>query len=280
MITKVREFPLANFTVGGKQGFFLLAGPCVAESRELVFEIAQEMKNICQKLHIPYVFKTSFDKANRSSIHSYRGPGMTKALGWLQELKDKLNLPIVVDVHEPAQCAVLAEVADILQIPAFLCRQTDLLQAAAASGRVVNVKKGQFLSPLEVKNIVSKLEESANSRIMITERGASFGYNNLVVDPRSFQIIRSFGVPVIFDATHSVQLPGAQGTITGGQREFIPVLARAAVAAGVDGLFMEVHPNPNQGLSDPATMWALDQVEPLLHSLQQIDVAVKNGNSV
>jgi 2-dehydro-3-deoxyphosphooctonate aldolase (KDO 8-P synthase) len=277
MIENVRKFKISNFYAGGKEPLFLLAGPCIAESRDLLFEVGTEMKSICQRLGISYVFKTSFDKANRSSVHSYRGPGMAMALGWLQELKDRLSVPVVVDVHEPAQCAAVAEVADILQIPAFLCRQTDLIQAAAVTGRVVNVKKGQFLSPAEVKNIVSKLEESGNENILITERGASFGYNNLVVDPRSFQIIRSFGVPVVFDATHSVQLPGAQGSITGGQREFIPVLARAAVAAGIDGLFMEVHPEPDKGLSDPATMLSLDKVEKLLMSLQKIDQVVKNG---
>ncbi|MCJ8347781.1 3-deoxy-8-phosphooctulonate synthase [bacterium] len=264
-----------KISIGGNAPFVLLAGPCVAESKELLFLIAKEMKEMCQELEIPYVFKASFDKANRSSINGYRGPGIETGLKWLQEVKDEFDIPIVTDVHNPDQCAQVAEVADILQIPAFLCRQTDLIKAAAETNKVINVKKGQFLSPWEVQNIIDKVKSCGNDKVMITERGCSFGYNNLVVDPRSFPVIRKMGVPVVFDGTHSVQLPGGLGSSTGGQREFIPNLTRAAVANGIDTLFMEVHPEPEKGLSDPTTMYHLDKMKALLTQLKKIDQLVK-----
>lgn len=277
MIKATTEFECANYKVGGKHPFILLAGPCVAESRDLVFQVAEHMLAVTTELKIPYVFKSSFDKANRSSISGYRGPGIEKALGWLQEVKEKFNIPIVTDVHLPEQCAMVAEVADILQIPAFLCRQTDLVQAAAQTGKVVNVKKGQFLSPWDTKNIVEKVRSCGNEKVMITERGCSFGYNNLVVDPRSFPVIReTVGAPVVFDATHSVQLPGGLGSSTGGQREYIPNLARAAVANGIDALFMETHPTPEKGLSDPTTMYPLHDMKNLLTTLKLLDTIVKD----
>jgi len=277
MIKVTTEFECATYKVGGKYPFILLAGPCVAESRDLVFQVAEHMLAVTNELKIPYVFKSSFDKANRSSISGYRGPGIEKALGWLQEVKEKFNIPIVTDVHLPEQCAMVAEVADILQIPAFLCRQTDLVQAAAQTGKVVNVKKGQFLSPWDTKNIVEKVRSCGNEKVMITERGCSFGYNNLVVDPRSFPVIReTVGAPVVFDATHSVQLPGGLGSSTGGQREYIPNLARAAVANGIDGLFMETHPTPEKGLSDPTTMYPLHDMKNLLTTLKLLDTIVKD----
>lgn len=264
-----------KISIGGKSPFVLLAGPCVAESKELLFLIAKEMKSICEDLNIPYVFKASFDKANRSSINGYRGPGIETGLAWLKEIKETFDLPIVTDIHNPNQCEQVAEVADILQIPAFLCRQTDLVKAAADTGKIVNVKKGQFLSPWEAQNIVDKVKSCGNEKVMITERGCSFGYNNLVVDPRSFPVIRNMGVPVVFDGTHSVQLPGGLGSSTGGQREFIPNLTRAAVANGIDSLFMEVHPEPEKGLSDPTTMYHLDKMRALLTQLKKIDELVK-----
>jgi 2-dehydro-3-deoxyphosphooctonate aldolase (KDO 8-P synthase) len=277
MIPETRKIEIGKGSFGGKQRFALLAGPCIAESKELLHQICETMMEICERQNLVYVFKTSFDKANRSSINSYRGPGEEKALEWVLELKEKYSVPVVMDVHEPAQCERIAKVADILQIPAFLCRQTDLVTAAAATGKIVNVKKGQFLSPWDVGNIATKCEEMGNKNVAITERGFSFGYNNLIVDPRTFPVIRSLGYPVIFDATHSVQLPGGLGSSTGGQREFIPNLARAAVANGIDGLFMEVHPEPKKGLSDPTTMYPLHQVEELLKTLISLDDVVKNG---
>jgi 2-dehydro-3-deoxyphosphooctonate aldolase (KDO 8-P synthase) len=264
-----------KISIGGKSPFVLLAGPCVAESKELLFLIAKEMKSMCEDLNIPYVFKASFDKANRSSINGYRGPGIETGLAWLKEIKETFDIPIVTDVHNPNQCAQVAEVADILQIPAFLCRQTDLIKAAADTNKIVNVKKGQFLSPWEAQNIIDKVRSCGNDRVMITERGCSFGYNNLVVDPRSFPIIRNMGVPVVFDGTHSVQLPGGLGSSTGGQREFIPNLTRAAVANGIDSLFMEVHPEPEKGLSDPTTMYHLHKMKALLTQLKKIDELIK-----
>lgn len=257
--------------------FFLIAGPCVAESRDLLFEVAEKMVTICADLGIPYVFKASFDKANRSSIDAYRGPGMDLALQWMAELKEKFNVPLLTDIHDPDQCPAVSEVVDILQVPAFLCRQTDLISAAAKTSSALNIKKGQFLSPWEVQNIVKKAHSVGNHRVSITERGFSFGYNNLIVDQRSFPIIRSMDIPVIFDGTHSVQLPGGLGSSTDGQREFIPNLTRSAVASGIDGLFMEVHPEPAKGLSDPTTMFPLDQIESLLIQLKAIDQLVK-GN--
>lgn len=276
MIAKTGSIKLNDkISIGGKSPFVLLAGPCVAESKELLFLIAKEMKAICEDLNIPYVFKASFDKANRSSINGYRGPGIKTGLAWLQEVKETFDVPIVTDVHNPNQCEQVAEVADILQIPAFLCRQTDLIKAAADTNKIVNVKKGQFLSPWEAQNIIDKVKSCGNDRVMITERGCSFGYNNLVVDPRSFPVIRNMGVPVVFDGTHSVQLPGGLGSSTGGQREFIPNLTRAAVANGIDSLFMEVHPEPEKGLSDPTTMYHLHKMKDLLTQLKKIDELVK-----
>lgn len=254
----------------GTGDLFLIAGPCVIESESHALRMAIAIKDITTRLRVPCVFKASFDKANRSSERSFRGIGMQDGLRILQRVKNEAELPILTDVHESHQIAPVAEVADILQIPAFLCRQTDLLAAAAASGRAVNVKKGQFLSPWEVGNIISKLEASGGRRILVTERGTSFGYNNLVVDMRAFPVMRSFGYPVVFDVTHSLQLPGGMGFASDGNAEYIPHLARAGVACGVDGLFLEVHHNPAEALSDAATQLALDQLEPLLETLLKI----------
>lgn len=249
---------------------FLLAGPCVIESEAHALLMAREIAAITRRLGVPFVFKASYDKANRSSARSYRGMGMAEGLRILQHIKDEVGVPVLTDVHETHQVEAAAAVADILQIPAFLCRQTDLLQAAAASGRTVNVKKGQFLAPWEVANIIEKLEAVGTRKILLTERGTSFGYNNLVVDMRSFPLMRSFGYPVVFDVTHSVQLPGGLGDATDGQAEYIEHLARAGVACGLDGLFLEVHDHPPQALSDAATQLALDKLEPLLETLLKI----------
>ncbi len=250
--------------------FFLLAGPCVIESEMHALKMAAAISAIAQRLAIPYVFKASYDKANRSSGVAFRGPGMDEGLRILQKIKREIGVPVLTDVHESAQVDAVAEVVDILQIPAFLCRQTDLLVAAANSGRNVNVKKGQFLSPWEMKNIVEKLEAHNCREIMLTERGSSFGYNNLVVDMRGLPVMRAFGYPVVYDATHSLQLPGGAGTATGGLREYIPHLARAAVACGIDGLFMEVHDQPTLALSDAATQFPLDKLQPLLEKLLKL----------
>jgi 2-dehydro-3-deoxyphosphooctonate aldolase (KDO 8-P synthase) len=249
---------------------FLIAGPCVIESKDHAMMMAREISRVASRLDIPFVFKASYDKANRSSARSFRGLGMNEGLSVLRQIKDEVGAPVITDIHETRQADDAAQVADILQIPAFLCRQTDLLQAAAATGRAVNVKKGQFLAPLDVRNIIEKIEAAGNRQIMITERGTSFGYNNLVVDMRAFPMMRQFGYPVVFDATHSLQLPGGLGDATGGQSEYIGHLARAAVACGVDGLFMEVHDNPTMALSDAATQFALDKLEPLLETLLKI----------
>jgi 2-dehydro-3-deoxyphosphooctonate aldolase (KDO 8-P synthase) len=254
---------------------FLIAGPCVIESEDHARKMAREISRITSRLALPYIFKASYDKANRSSARSFRGLGIDEGLRILQRVKDEFGVPVITDVHESHQVAAAAEVADVLQIPAFLCRQTDLLQAAAASGRVVNVKKGQFLSPWEVGNIIAKIEAAGGRGIMITERGTSFGYNNLVVDMRSFPIMRRFGHPVVFDVTHSMQLPGALGEATGGQSEYIEYLARAGVACGIDGLFMEVHDNPSKALSDAATQFELDRLEKLLETLLRIHELVR-----
>jgi 2-dehydro-3-deoxyphosphooctonate aldolase (KDO 8-P synthase) len=249
---------------------FLIAGPCVIESKDHAMMMAREISRVASRLDIPFVFKASYDKANRSSARSFRGLGMKEGLSILRQIKEETGAPVVTDIHESHQAGEAARVADVLQIPAFLCRQTDLLQAAAATGRVVNVKKGQFLAPSDVRNIIEKLEASGNRQIMITERGTSFGYNNLVVDMRAFPMMRQFGYPVVFDATHSLQLPGGLGDSTGGQSEYVGHLARAAVACGVDGLFMEVHDNPPTALSDATTQFALDNLEPLLETLLKI----------
>ncbi|MBQ3725833.1 MAG: 3-deoxy-8-phosphooctulonate synthase [Selenomonadaceae bacterium] len=258
---------------GGK--LVLLAGPCVLEGFERSLKIGRRAKEIADRLGMPYIFKASFDKANRSSIKSYRGPGLVEGLKILAEIKRELNVPIVTDIHETYQAAQAAEVVDILQIPAFLCRQTDLLVAAAKTGKVVNVKKAQFLSARDMINVVEKLRASGTEKILLTERGTSFGYNNLVVDMRGLPIMRGFGCPVIFDGTHSVQLPGGAGSSSGGQREFVEYLVRAAVAVGVDGLFLEVHDNPAEGLSDGANMIALDNLEKILAGALKIHEAMK-----
>ncbi|HZS05456.1 MAG TPA: 3-deoxy-8-phosphooctulonate synthase [Blastocatellia bacterium] len=254
---------------------FLIAGPCVIESEWHAIGMAQAIADITRKLAVPYAFKASYDKANRSGAKSFRGMGMDEGLRVLQKIRREIGVPVLTDVHETAQIPAVAEVADVLQIPAFLCRQTDLLKAAAESGRTVNVKKGQFLAPWEAKNIVEKVRSFGGSELMLTERGTSFGYNNLVVDMRSFPIMRGFGVPVVYDATHSLQLPGGLGDATGGMAEYIPNLARAAVACGIDGLFMEVHDNPPAALSDAATQFPLEKLEPLLETLLGIHQLTK-----
>jgi 2-dehydro-3-deoxyphosphooctonate aldolase (KDO 8-P synthase) len=254
---------------------FLIAGPCVIESEGHALMMAREISRIAARLDVHFVFKASYDKANRSSARSFRGVGMDEGLDILYRIKEEAGVPVITDVHETNQVDRAAEVADILQIPAFLCRQTDLLQAAAATGRTVNVKKGQFLAPWEIGNIIEKIEAAGSRKIMITERGTSFGYNNLVVDMRAFPMMREFGYPVVFDVTHSVQLPGGLGDASDGQAEYIEHLARAGVACGVDGLFMEVHDNPPMALSDAATQFALDKLEPLLETLLKIHKLVR-----
>jgi len=268
---------LCNFEVGLNQPLFLIAGPCVAESRQLCIDVAGQMKEICAGLGIPYIFKASYDKANRSSGKSFRGLGMDEGLAILADVRKQIGVPVLTDVHGEDQVAVVAAVVDVLQTPAFLCRQTDFIQACAASGKPVNIKKGQFLAPGDMKQVVAKAREASGGAdtIMVCERGASFGYNNLVSDMRSLAIMRETNCPVVFDATHSVQLPGGQGTSSGGQREFVPVLARAAVAAGVSGLFMETHPNPDQALSDGPNAWPLQQMAALLETLLELDAVVK-----
>lgn len=264
-----------NFSIGNGQPLALLAGPCVLEGLDRCLLIGRTIKEITGRLGIPYVFKASFDKANRSSFNGFRGPGLKKGLEMLQTIKDELQVPIVTDVHTEEQIEPVAKVADIIQIPAFLCRQTDLLYAAAQSGAVVNVKKGQFMAPGDMRNVVDKLHEGGCSQILLTERGASFGYNNLVVDMRTFPIMRSFGYPVVFDGTHSVQLPGGAGTCSAGNREFVPNLVRAAVGAGVDALFMEVHDNPEEALCDGPNMVYLDKLEDLLKDALAIHQVVR-----
>ena len=275
----MNSFKIGDIEVGNGN-LFLMAGPCVLEGYERSLKIGKRTKEIAQNLNLPYIFKASFDKANRSSIKSFRGPGLDEGLKILAAIKAELKVPIVTDIHETFQAEKVAQVADILQIPAFLCRQTDLLIAAAKTGKVVNVKKGQFLSPNDMKNIVIKLEESGTKKIMLTERGASFGYNNLVVDMRGLPIMRSFGYPVIFDGTHSVQLPGGSGTTSSGQREFVPYLTRAAAAVGIDGLFLEVHDNPAEALSDGANMIYLDKLENLLKNVLLIHETTKKLSEV
>ena len=266
---------IGSFKVGQGQRPFLIAGPCVIESEQLVMDTAGQVADIAKSLGIPYIFKSSFDKANRTSITSFRGPGLEKGLAILKKIKDQFALPVLTDVHTEEQATEAGKVVDVLQIPAFLCRQTDLLIAAAKTGKVVNVKKGQFLSPIEMGNAVKKVEECGSRRLLLTERGSSFGYNNLVVDMRSFPLMRSFGYPVVFDATHSVQLPGGGGTKSSGQREFVEPLACDAAGAGVDGFFMEVHPNPDEALSDGPNMVPLHQLKSLLERVLRICDAAK-----
>lgn len=272
---------LCGFEVGLDRPFFLIAGPCAIESRELAISTASELKAITDKLGIPFIYKSSFDKANRSSDKSFRGPGMEEGLEILAEVRRTVGVPVLTDVHDIPQIEPVAAVVDVLQTPAFLCRQTDFIQAVVSSGKPVNIKKGQFLAPGDMKNVVDKaVAAGGGDRIMVCERGASFGYNNLVSDMRSLAIMRDTGAPVVFDATHSVQLPGGQGTSSGGQREFVPVLARAAIAAGVSGLFMETHPNPDKALSDGPNAWPLGRMEQLLETLKMLDEAVKQDGFV
>jgi len=268
---------LCGFDVGLDRPLFLIAGPCVVESRDLNVDVAGKLKDICAKAGIPFIFKSSYDKANRSSAASFRGPGMAEGLRILAEVKRQIGVPVLTDVHEAADVAEVASVVDVLQTPAFLCRQTDFIQAVAAAGRPVNIKKGQFLAPEDMLQVVRKAKAaSGTDNIMVCERGASFGYHNLVSDMRSLAIMRATGCPVVFDATHSVQLPGGLGTSSGGQREFVPVLARAAVAAGVAGVFMETHPEPAKALSDGPNAWPLAQMQELLETLSQLDAVVKS----
>ena len=268
---------LCDFEGGLDQPFFLIAGPCVAESEQMCLDIAGQMKEICGELGIPYIFKASYDKANRSSGKSFRGFGLDGGLKMLEAVKKQLGLPVLTDVHTVEEIPTVAAVVDVLQTPAFLCRQTDFIHAVAASGKPVNIKKGQFLAPADMKNVVDKAKEANGGAdtIMVCERGASFGYNNLVSDMRSLAIMRDTGCPVVFDATHSVQLPGGQGTASGGQREFVPVLARAATAVGIAGLFMETHPDPAKALSDGPNAWPLQKMKALLATLKDIDALVK-----
>lgn len=267
---------LCGFEIGLEKPLFLIAGPCVVESRQMALDTAGILKEICKAVEVPFVYKSSYDKANRSSGKSFRGLGMQKGLEILAEVRKKIGVPVLTDVHEKEDVREVAAAVDVLQTPAFLCRQTDFIHAVAAAGRPVNIKKGQFLSPHEMRNVVEKAREaSGTDNIMVCERGASFGYNNLVSDMRSLAIMRETGCPVVFDATHSVQLPGGQGTSSGGQRQFVPVLARAAVASGVAGIFMETHPDPEKALSDGPNAWPLDRMKELLATLKELDALVK-----
>jgi len=267
---------LCGHEVGPDRPLFLIAGPCVIESEALVLEVATRLRDICARLAVPLIFKASFDKANRSSSSSFRGPGLARGLKALERVKRETGLPVLTDVHEDTPLAEVAAVVDVLQTPAFLCRQTNFIVNVCSQGKPVNIKKGQFLSPWEMQNVVDKARSTGNTGITVCERGFSFGYNNLVSDMRALAVMRSTGCPVVFDATHSVQLPGGQGNASGGQREFIPVLARAAVAAGVAGLFMETHPRPAEALSDGPNAWPLDRMESLLVTLKMLDNAVKS----
>ena len=268
---------LCGFKVGLDQPLFLIAGPCVVESEQLQIDVAGQLKEITGKLGINFIFKSSFDKANRTSINSFRGPGMEEGLRVLSEVKRQLGVPVLTDVHEYTPMDEVASVVDVLQTPAFLVRQTDFITKVCATGKPVNIKKGQFLSPWDMKPVVEKAKSTGNQQIMVCERGASFGYNNLVSDMRSLAVMRDTGCPVVFDATHSVQLPGGQGSSSGGQREFVPVLARAAVAVGVSGVFMETHPDPSKALSDGPNAWPLGKMEALLETLLALDAATKRG---
>jgi 2-dehydro-3-deoxyphosphooctonate aldolase (KDO 8-P synthase) len=266
----VKEINIDNFKIGGNNLLVLIAGPCVIESEKLCFEVAQRIKEITQKLKIPFIFKSSYDKANRLSIESFRGPGIKRGLEILKKIKERLNLPVLSDVHCKEEVSLAKEVLDIIQVPAFLCRQTDLVIEVAKTGKVINIKKGQFLAPWDIQNIIKKIESTGNKKIILTERGTSFGYNNLVVDFRSLEIMRNFGYPVIFDATHSVQLPGGKGASSGGQREFVSGLSRAAVAFGCDGLFLEVHPHPDKALCDGPNMIDLKELNKILKEVKII----------
>jgi 2-dehydro-3-deoxyphosphooctonate aldolase (KDO 8-P synthase) len=269
---------LCGFPVGLDRPLFLIAGPCVVESESLQVDVAGRLKEMCAALAIPFVFKSSYDKANRSSAASFRGPGMAEGLRVLAEVKRQVGVPVLTDVHAEDEIAQAAAIVDVLQTPAFLCRQTDFIEAVARAGRPVNIKKGQFLAPEDMVQVVAKAKSASGAdNVMVCERGASFGYHNLVSDMRSLAIMRQTGCPVVFDATHSVQLPGGQGTASGGQREFVPVLARAAVAAGVAGVFMETHPNPEKALSDGPNAWPLNRMRALLETLKELDAAAKRS---
>ncbi len=268
---------LCNFEVGLEHRFFLIAGTCVIESEQMALDTAGFLKELTDRLKIPFIYKSSFDKANRSSHESFRGLGVEKGLEILEKVKKQIGVPVLTDVHEDTPLAEVASVVDVMQTPAFLCRQTNFIQAVAAQNIPVNIKKGQFLSPWDMGNVVNKAKATGNQQIMVCERGASFGYNNLVSDMRSLAVMRETGCPVVFDATHSVQLPGGQGTSSGGQREFVPVLARAAVAVGIAGLFMETHPNPEKALSDGSNSWKLSEMEKLLETLLALDNVVKKS---
>jgi 2-dehydro-3-deoxyphosphooctonate aldolase (KDO 8-P synthase) len=268
---------LCGFDAGADKPFFLIAGTCVVESEAMALDTAGMLKEICADLDIPFIYKSSFDKANRSSKDGFRGPGMEEGLRILGEVRTQIDVPVLTDVHEDTPMAEVASVVDVLQTPAFLCRQTNFILAAAGQGRPVNIKKGQFLSPWEMQNVVDKAKSTGNEDIMVCERGVSFGYNNLISDMRSLAILRGTGCPVVFDATHSVQLPGGKGSASGGQREFIPVLARAATAAGVAGLFMETHPDPDKALSDGPNAWPLGRMRSLLETLKLLDTGVKKS---
>ncbi len=268
---------LCDFEVGLDQPLFLMAGTCVIESEAMAIDTAGYLKELTSKLGIPFIYKSSFDKANRTSSQSYRGPGIEEGLRILQKVKDEIGVPLITDVHEDTPLNEVASVVDVLQTPAFLCRQTNFIQNVARQGKPVNIKKGQFLAPWDMKNVVAKAKEAGNDAIMVCERGASFGYNTLISDMRGLAIMRETGCPVVFDATHSVQQPGGQGQSSGGQREFVPLLARSAVAAGVAGIFMETHPEPEKALSDGPNSWPLDKLEPLLETLKAIDATVKAG---
>jgi 2-dehydro-3-deoxyphosphooctonate aldolase (KDO 8-P synthase) len=266
---------LTSFEVGPDRPFFLIAGPCVIESEGLVLDVAGRLKEMTSALKIPFIFKASFDKANRSSRSSFRGPGLERGLKALTRVREQIGVPVLTDVHEDTPLGEVSAVVDVLQTPAFLCRQTNFIIAVCSQGKPVNIKKGQFLSPWEMQNVADKARSTGNSQIMVCERGFSFGYNNLISDMRSLAVMRATGCPVVFDATHSVQLPGGQGDSSGGQREFVPVLARAAVAAGVSGIFMETHPDPAKALSDGPNAWPLDRMRSLLATLAELDLAVK-----
>lgn len=271
---------LCGFEVGLNAPLFLIAGPCVIESEELAIETAGYLKEMCQQLQVPFIYKSSFDKANRSSVGSYRGPGFEKGLMILEKVKNQVGVPVLTDVHEDTPLFEVASVVDVLQTPAFLCRQTNFIQSVAALNKPVNIKKGQFLAPWDMMHVVAKARATGNDNIMVCERGVSFGYNNLISDMRSLKIMRDTDCPVVYDATHSVQLPGGQGTVSGGQREFIPVLARAAVAAGISGLFMETHPDPDKALSDGPNSWPLAKMQELIESLKNIDAVFKQKGEI
>jgi 2-dehydro-3-deoxyphosphooctonate aldolase (KDO 8-P synthase) len=267
---------VAGFTVGNREPLFLIAGPCVIESEGLVMQVAVHAKKVADSLGVPYIFKASFDKANRTSARSFRGPGMHEGLRVLEKVKAELGVPVLTDVHEDTPVAEVADVVDVLQTPAFLVRQTNFIQRVARAGKPLNVKKGQFLAPWDMQNVVDKCREVGNEQVMLCERGVSFGYNTLISDMRSLAVMRETGCPVVYDATHSVQQPGGQGTSSGGQRAMIPVLSRAAVAAGIAGVFMEVHPDPDRALSDGPNSWPLHRLEELLRTLVEIDRVVKS----